>query len=71
MKVFLISLCAIAMLFALQGCESELPPDNSNASLNAAKVPERFERGLEGQGTLYQPDRSSDPVIREESRVGN
>ena len=63
MKVFLIFLSAIAMLFALQGCESELPPDNSGNGINPAKVPDRMERGLTGQGTLYQPDRSSDPLL--------
>jgi hypothetical protein len=45
------------------GCENDLPPQPS-------QVPAKLERGISGQGTLYQPDRSADPVIREQSRVG-
>jgi hypothetical protein len=71
MKVFLISLSAIALLFAFQGCESELPPNGADPGIAPSQVPGRVQRGLSGQGTLYQPDRSSDPVINEQSRVGD
>ena len=63
MKVSLFALSALASAFFLGGCEADLPPAPS-------QVPGKIERGLSGQGTLYQPDRTSDPVIREESRVG-
>jgi len=62
MKLTLTLLCASAGLF-FAGCESDVAP--------GSEVPEKFERGIRGQGTLYQPDRSNDPEIREESRVGN
>ena len=57
--------CSIAMagaLFWLAGCESDVPP--------AQDAAHKLERGLTGQGTLVQPDRSNDPMIREQSRVG-
>ncbi len=47
----------------LAGCESDLPPQPSG-------VPNKIQRGMTGQGTLYQPDRSGDPIIREDTRVG-
>jgi hypothetical protein len=53
----------VAAAVWLPGCESDLPPQPS-------QVPAKLERGITGQGTLYQPDRTSDPVIREQSRVG-
>jgi hypothetical protein len=62
MKAFLTLLCTVSGL-ALTSCESDVAP--------GSEVPEKFERGIRGQGTLYQPDRSNDPEIREESRVGN
>ncbi len=71
MKVFLIPLSAICLLLAFAGCESEIPADRTDPGIAPSQVPNRVERGLSGQGTLYQPDRSSDPVIREESRVGD
>ena len=48
---------------AVSGCESELP--------RARQSTNRIQSALSGNGTLYQPDRSDDPVIRESSRVGN
>ena len=63
MKVILFALSALAANFLLAGCESDLPPQPS-------QVPTKLQRGITGQGTLYQPDRGSDPMIREESRVG-
>ena len=62
MKACLIPLGALAVLM-LAGCESDLPPEPSG-------VPNKIQRGMTGQGTLYQPDRSSDPIIREDTRVG-
>ena len=62
MKAFLALFCTVSAL-ALSGCESDIAP--------GSEVPEKFERGIRGQGTLYQPDRSNDPEIREQSRVGN
>lgn len=53
----------VALLAAMVGCESDLPPERS-------EVANTFQRGVRGQGTLYQPDRSNDPLIREQSRVG-
>ena len=57
---------ALSALFAVllfASCESDMPPEPS-------AVPSKLQRGMRGQGTLYQPDRTGDPVIREESRVG-
>ena len=58
-------LCLFATLVAsiyLAGCESDVPPAEDAAN--------KLERGLTGRGTLVQPDRSNDPIIREQSRVG-
>lgn len=62
MKACLLSLGALAVLM-LAGCENDLPPERS-------AVPDKLQRGIKGQGTLYQPDRSGDPIIREDTRVG-
>jgi len=62
MKAILSSI-AIAGAFALTaGCESDVPP--------AQDAGHTLERGLTGQGKLVQPDRSNDPIIREQTRVG-
>lgn len=58
-------LLAGAGLF-LSGCESDVRPDSNR--LNPA---EKFGRGVRGGGSLSQPDRSEDPLIRENTRVGN
>jgi len=63
MKVRLLLLSAISATALLAGCETDMPPQPS-------EVPGKLQRGMKGQGTLYQPDRSADPIIREESRVG-
>ncbi len=54
----------------LTGCESDVAP--------GTEVPGKFQRGIRGEGTLYQSDRSSvpgspnyDPMIREDARTGN
>jgi len=58
--IFLTGAC-----LALAGCESELPPSPSpNNGLN------KFERGISGQGALTQPDKSDDPIIKENTRAG-
>ena len=58
MKAILASVILGGAVWSLAGCESDVPP--------ARKV----ERGLTGQGALVQPDRSEDPIIRENTRVG-
>ena len=63
MKAFLALLSAVAFALLFTGCESDLPPAPS-------EVPAKLQRGVTGQGTLYQPDRTGDPLIREQSRVG-
>ncbi len=60
-RLFLLS--GTLALLLLPGCENDLPPQQS-------AVPGKIQRGMSGQGTLYQPDRSGDPIIREETRVG-
>ena len=65
MKPILASLFLAAAGLFLNGCESDVPP--SAADSNGA---EKLRRGVTGQGTLVQPDRSEDPLIREQSRVG-
>jgi hypothetical protein len=62
MKALLTLLCVAGGL-SLAGCESDVAP--------GSEVPGKLQRGIRGEGTLYQPDRSNDPEIREESRVGN
>jgi hypothetical protein len=55
-------LASILIVFGCVGCESDVPP--------AEEAGNKLERGLTGRGTVYQPDRSNDPIIREQSRVG-
>ena len=62
MKAISALLCIACGCLALGGCESDVPP--------APEAKNKLERGLTGQGTVYQPDRSNDPIIREQSRVG-
>jgi hypothetical protein len=67
---------ALLLLFGLYagillvGCESDIAP--------GSEIPGKFERGIRGQGQLYETDRSPvpgspnyDPSMRDESRVGN
>ena len=63
MKAFALPLGALVAALFFAGCETDLPPEQS-------AVPSKLQRGISGQGTLYQPDRTSDPIIREETRVG-
>jgi hypothetical protein len=55
-------LASILLVLGGAGCESDVPP--------AQDATNKLERGLTGHGTVYQPDRSNDPIIREQSRVG-
>ena len=63
MKVCFAALGALFAVLFLVSFENDLPPEPSTG-------PGKIQRGMTGQGTLYQPDRSSDPVIREDTRVG-
>jgi hypothetical protein len=63
MKAFLLLLGVAAAGLLLAACESDVA--------DGTEVPQKFQRGIRGNGTLYQPDRSADPMIREESRVGD
>ena len=63
MKAFLILLLCAAAGFAFSGCETDMPPNPH------AENP--VQRGLRGEGNLTQPDRSDDPLIREQTRTGN
>jgi hypothetical protein len=48
---------------AMAGCESDVPPTQSGVN--------KLERGISGQGTLTQPDKSDEPGIRETMRTGD
>lgn len=62
MKAILASVCALSACLLLPGCESDVPPAQTTGN--------KLERGLRGEGSLVQPDRSNDPIIREQSRIG-
>ena len=65
MKALVASIILATAGILLTGCESDVPPnaaDNNGA--------EKLKRGATGQGTIVQPDRSEDPLIREQTRVG-
>ena len=47
------------------GCESDVPPAPHGSGANP------FERGMSGQGTLTQPDKSDDPLIKGSTPNGN
>ena len=64
MKGFPALICALLITYGLTSCESELPPQPGEAQ-------NKLERGITGQGTLYQPDRSDDPYVRDTDRTGN
>ena len=65
MKAIVASLFLAAAGVLFTGCESDVPP---NASDNNGA--EKLRRGVTGQGSLEQPDRSDDPLIREQTRRG-
>lgn len=53
----LLLLAVAGLLFA--GCETDVPPD-----------PAEQRGGPLGRGEIVQPDKSEDPLIRENTRVG-
>lgn len=58
MKVIFASLFLALAGLAFSGCETDVPPDPSAKPV-----------GVTG-GTIVQPDKSEDPLIREATRVG-
>lgn len=44
---------------SFSGCETDVPPD-----------PAQRQHGPSGRGSIVQPDKSEDPLIRENTRVG-
>ena len=66
MKAILASIALAGAGLALTGCETDLPPDTTRPT-----PAEKIGRGVTGHGSISQPDRSEDPVIRENPRVGN
>jgi hypothetical protein len=59
MKAIFATLLLTCASLPFSGCESDVPPD-----------PARRQHGPVGQGSIVQPDKSEDPVIRENTRVG-
>ena len=62
MRAILASILLIGASLALVGCESDMPPSQNHVN--------PLERGISGQGTLTQPDKSDDPIIKENTRAG-
>jgi hypothetical protein len=58
MKAFLATILLAGAALALTGCESDVAPAPRESQ--AGRVP----------GQLVQPDRSEDPIIQENTRVG-
>ncbi len=56
-------LCVLLIPCGLTSCESDMPPQPS-------EVPTKLQRGITGQGTLYQPTRANDPYVGDSDRVG-
>jgi hypothetical protein len=65
MRAILASIFLAGVCLALGGCESDVPPATRDNGVN------KFERGISGQGTLTQPDKSDDPIIKENTRAGD
>ena len=59
MKVILASIVLASAGLVFTGCETDVPPDP--ASRGGSPI---------GRGALVQPDRSEDPLIQEQTRVG-
>ncbi len=59
MKAIFASLLLTFASLLFGGCESDVPPD-----------PARKPHAPIGDGSIVQPDKSEDPVIRENTRVG-
>jgi hypothetical protein len=69
MKVIILLFLPVFGASLLTSCESDIA--------SGTEVPEKFERGIRGQGKLYEPDHSPnpgspnyDPSVREEARSG-
>lgn len=59
MKALLTLLLAVVASLTFTGCESDVPPD-----------PNVKPGGPLGRGEIVQPDKTDDPLIRENTRVG-
>ena len=59
MKAIFASILLTLAGLLFSGCESDVPPD-----------PAVKHNGPIGSGSLVQPDKSEDPLIRENTRVG-
>jgi hypothetical protein len=61
------ALLALFLLVAagLAGCESDIPPAPGSSRGNP------IERGMSGQGSITQPDKSDDPLIKGSTPNGN
>ena len=64
MRAILVTIFLAGVSLAITGCESDMPPNTSGNGVN------KFERGISGQGSLSQPDKSDDPIIKENTRAG-
>lgn len=63
MKRVILLLSAVAACMWTCGCESDVQP--------GSEVPHKIQRGIRGQGTLYQPEQPSGPVIGDPPRADN
>jgi hypothetical protein len=50
----------VGMVLVLANCAEQRPEE----------IPGKFERGIRGEGTIYQPTREGDPFIKENARSG-
>lgn len=60
MKALIASILLASACLVFSGCETD----------PAAEVGAKFERGIRGEGTVYENDDANDPIIRERSHVG-
>jgi hypothetical protein len=60
MKAILASIVLAGAVFALAGCESDLPAQKRDGV--------KLERGLRGQATVSPPDRADDPFVNDTTR---
>jgi hypothetical protein len=63
MRAILASILFTVACVALTSCESDMPPSQNTGVT-------KFEQGIAGKGTLNQPDKSDDPIIKENTRAG-
>lgn len=50
----------LGCILLVAACAEQRPED----------IPRTLKRGVQGEGTLYQPDRADDPFIKTKPRVG-